>query len=175
MAPRQPDRIGCIAPKFLEEITNGFSEDNCIGSFQFGKLYRGVGDNSNLTVKVYDKVDHYEVRPADNEGRVQDEDCLAHDDYVLSHPNMVKFYGISFPTERPAVIYEIEALDTLHNLLDKDSFSWLHRVKVGYVFASIVAHLHDFRPIPYIIRNISAAHILLDQVTISIFNYALVL
>ncbi|KAL9680891.1 hypothetical protein QQ045_012671 [Rhodiola kirilowii] len=138
-------------------------EDNCIRRFQFGKLYRGVSDDYNLLVKVYDKVDYYEVRPGDNEGRRHDEDCVAHDDYVLSHPNMVKFFALTLPTERPAVIYEIEALDTLHNLLDKDSFSWLHRVKVAYGFASIVAHLHDFRPIPYIIRNISAAHILLDQ------------
>ncbi|CAM8946103.1 unnamed protein product [Rhodiola kirilowii] len=163
MSPLRPCRLGAISLENLEKITNGFCEENCIGRFQFGKLYRGVGDSSELTVKVYNKVDHYEVCPVDNEGRVQDEDCLAHDDYVLSHPNMVKFYALSLPDERPTVIYEIEALDTVHNLLDKDSFSWLQRVKVAHGFASIVAHMHDYRPVPYIIRNISAAHILLDQ------------
>ncbi|KAL9683618.1 hypothetical protein QQ045_015442 [Rhodiola kirilowii] len=158
-----PARVGWLSPEILEKITNGFCEDNCIGRFQFGKLYRGVGDDSNLIVKVYNKVDYYEVRPGDNEGRRHDEDCLTYEDYVISHPNMVKIYALSFPTERPAVIYEVQALDTVHNLLEKDSFSWLERVKVAYGFASIVAHMHDFRPIPYIIRNISAAHILLDQ------------
>uniref|UniRef100_A0A7N0V8Q8 Protein kinase domain-containing protein n=1 Tax=Kalanchoe fedtschenkoi TaxID=63787 RepID=A0A7N0V8Q8_KALFE len=159
MAPR----IGGFKPEALEIVTDGFCESNCIGRFQFGKVYRGVGEFSDHTVKLFEKVDNYEVQPGDNEGRVQDEDCLTGDDRVLSHPNMVEFLGISYPTERPAVVYKMQALDTVHNLLDKDSFSWLQRVKVVYGFASVVASLHDCRPIPYILRNISAAHIMLDQ------------
>lgn len=44
-----------------------------------------------------------------------------------------------------------------------DKFSWLHRVKAVLGITSLLKLMHGCRPLPYRIRNISAAHIIVDS------------
>ena len=43
------------------------------------------------------------------------------------------------------------------------SLTWLQRIKVAFGFARALEFLHDPKK-PYLVRNINAAHIILDQV-----------
>ncbi|KAK3414273.1 hypothetical protein EUGRSUZ_I02757 [Eucalyptus grandis] len=47
-----PDDWTSCPYSLIEEITNGFSEENHIGSFQFGKVYRGDYEGKKVTVKI---------------------------------------------------------------------------------------------------------------------------
>ena len=50
----------------LESMTNGFSEENFIGKFQFGRVYRGIYERQHVTVKIYENPLIYDVYPGDN-------------------------------------------------------------------------------------------------------------
>ncbi|GKU96435.1 hypothetical protein SLEP1_g9672 [Rubroshorea leprosula] len=58
-----------------------------------------------------------------------------------SHPNLAKLSGY----------------------FQEDSFSWLERIKAALGFASVLDFMHSHNP-PHFIRNIDAAHIMIDVV-----------
>ena len=55
----------------LNLCTNGFSEQNLIGKFQFGKVYRGKFKSQEVTVKIWECPKEYIVQPGDNESRLR--------------------------------------------------------------------------------------------------------
>lgn len=57
------------------------------------------------------------------------------------------------------------------HILFLDGFTWIQRIKVALGFARLHEFLHDWNPpcLPYLVRNIDAAHIMLDQVGSFVF------
>ncbi|KAJ4825164.1 hypothetical protein Tsubulata_032184 [Turnera subulata] len=62
------------------------------------------------------------------------------------------------------MVYDLDPIDTVQNLLVKDVFTWRMRIKVALGVASLLKFLHAEHPdLPYLIRNLAASHIMLDQ------------
>uniref|UniRef100_A0A2N9F9G1 Protein kinase domain-containing protein n=1 Tax=Fagus sylvatica TaxID=28930 RepID=A0A2N9F9G1_FAGSY len=149
----------------LNLCTNGFSEQNLIGKFQFGKVYRGKFKSQEVTVKIWECPKEYIVQPGDNESRLRDEiDLLQHPNFI-SHSNVVKLIGHCHEEEHLGIVYDLKPLDSVRNLILEDSFTWIQRIKVGLRFACLLKSLHadNTSYLPYLVRNIDAAHIMLDE------------
>ncbi|KAL6507721.1 hypothetical protein OROGR_023916 [Orobanche gracilis] len=149
----------------LNDVTGGFSEKYLIGECQFGKVFHGVIEGKKRTLKIWETVEQKGLYQFYNEERLRDEISLLHHPRLFSHPNLVKMNGYCFEKELVCAVYDLDPLDSLHNLIPKDEFDWVRRVKVIYEIANLLEFLH--RPIsphpPYRIGNIDAAHIILDK------------
>ncbi|XP_073157738.1 serine/threonine-protein kinase PBS1-like isoform X2 [Henckelia pumila] len=143
----------------LSRFTDSFSESKYIGHFQFGKFYRRKsfwpGGYRHFVVKIWET--GYNIL------RLADEVILLRHEKMLSHPSMVPLYGFCADGEHLGVMYEFQASDSVYNLIPKDSFTWLQRIKVALEIASLLKFLHTGHPQPFIVRNLDAAHILLDE------------
>ncbi|KAL7086937.1 hypothetical protein ACP275_13G033900 [Erythranthe tilingii] len=147
--------------------TDNFSESNYLSHFQFGNLYRGkiVRDNCtlNVMVKIWEVSEIYVFWPGDNEGRLVDEVMMLRPEI---HPGIVKMYGYCNEYDHLGVVYEFEPFDSVFNLIPKDDFTWLQRIKVAFAFASLLKFLHapkcSFYK-PYIVRNLDCAHLVVDK------------
>ncbi|KAK2983179.1 hypothetical protein RJ640_018524 [Escallonia rubra] len=154
----------------LRAYTNGFSQDNFLGNTQFGKLYRGKiprasteAEAQEVTVKIWQDPTFYWVDENDKKSRLADELRFLKHPNVRTRGNLVKLIGYSRKGEPLGVVYDLNPLDTLHNLITKDDFSWLQRIKAALGFADLLAFLHGCNHIPYMVRNIDAEHIMIDQ------------
>ncbi|KAK2983180.1 hypothetical protein RJ640_018525 [Escallonia rubra] len=154
----------------LRAYTNGFSQDNFLGNTQFGKLYRGKiprasteAEAQEVTVKIWQDPTFYVVDENDKKSRLADELRFLKHPNVRTRGNLVKLIGYSRKGEPLGVVYDLNPLDTLHNLITKDDFSWLQRIKAALGFADLLAFLHGCNHIPYMVRNIDAEHIMIDQ------------
>ncbi|XP_047335920.1 serine/threonine-protein kinase BIK1-like [Impatiens glandulifera] len=152
----------------LKDYTNNFSQDNYIGRFQFGKLFRGVKrysirdtrDTVYMIVKIWD-VDQ------DNLLRLGDEMLLLNHEKYVCHPAMLRMFGYCIEDEHVAIVLQCKSLsmDSISNLLPRDDFTWLDRIKAARGVASLLNFLHDasYHMDPFIIRNLNTAHIMLDK------------
>lgn len=119
-----PDDWKTCPYSLIEEITNGFSEENYIGSFQFGKVYRGDYDGKKVTVKISeDKSLNYSVRPGEVARSFREESYM-HKWLTKSglhdlHTNIVKCLCHTYLEGHFARVYDLNPLDTLHNLVTK--------------------------------------------------------
>ncbi|KAJ4834875.1 hypothetical protein Tsubulata_036770 [Turnera subulata] len=174
--------VGDLWERRFSRFTDGYDPKNLIGNFQFGKVYRGVyrfarptPDRRNITVKVWEdeSQSYHEVLPGDNEIRLLEEVQLLKffkrrevKERSPYHRNLVKFIEYYNDSVRGKLImvYDLDPIDTVQNLLDKDTFTWPMRFKVACGVASALEFLHAQNPdVPYLIRNLAAAHIMLDQ------------
>ncbi|XP_065849814.1 uncharacterized protein [Euphorbia lathyris] len=163
--------VSGLTDEELENCVNGFSEENFMGKFQFGEVYRGTYNGTEVVVKIWKKQGRYRVLPGENEGRLEDERRLHRYSQIYEfHPNVAKPWAICHGRKHLAIVYHRnpKAIDTLHNLIEKDSFTWAQRIKVAFGLASLLRYMHTPHPncpsnLPYLIRNIDAAHILVDQ------------
>ncbi|XP_027067791.2 probable serine/threonine-protein kinase PBL1 [Coffea arabica] len=64
--------------------------------------------------------------------------------------------------EMLGVVYDLKSMNTLRNFVDKGEFKWLDRIKVAVRLAHLLELLHGYQP-TYLVRDLSAAHIMLDQ------------
>uniref|UniRef100_A0A5B7AGM8 Protein kinase domain-containing protein n=1 Tax=Davidia involucrata TaxID=16924 RepID=A0A5B7AGM8_DAVIN len=96
---------------------------------------------------------------------MMDEIILLRHEKVIHHPGMVKLYGYCHEGDHLGVVYDFKPLDTVYNFLLKDDFTWLQRIKVALGFACLLKFLHARNPLyePFMIRNLDAAHIMLDE------------
>ncbi|WCJ30283.1 Protein kinase superfamily protein [Euphorbia peplus] len=143
--------------KELIMATGGFSNKNLIGSFQFGKMFRGeTEENEKVTVKIWETITGDQLR---------DEISLLQHPKLLSHRNVVKMIGYCFEEGKLGGVYALDPLDSLHNLAPKDDFSWPLRMKVIYELAKLLEFLHAPNPpyAAYRVDNIDTAHIILDK------------
>ncbi|WCJ42479.1 Protein kinase superfamily protein [Euphorbia peplus] len=151
----------------LKRCAGGFSTKNFIGKFQFGEVYRGTLYDTEVIVKIW-KDENF---PGENDGRLEDQRCLhEYFDKFEFHPNVAKARGYCRNQNQIACVYLLtpQAIDTLHNLIEEDSFTWEHRMKVAFGLASLLRYMHTPHRncpsnLPYLIRNLDAAHILVDQ------------
>ncbi|KAL3724174.1 hypothetical protein ACJRO7_036229 [Eucalyptus globulus] len=162
-----PDGWTTCPYSLIEEITNGFSEENYIGSFQFGKVYRGDYEGKKVTVKISeDKSLNYPVRPGAVACSFREESYMhkwltesgLHD----RHPNIVKCLCHTYLEGYSARVYDLNPLDTLHNLVTKVSFAWHQRIRAALGLANFLEFLHSF-DLPLLVRNLDAAHVMIDQ------------
>uniref|UniRef100_A0A5B7BGM9 Protein kinase domain-containing protein n=1 Tax=Davidia involucrata TaxID=16924 RepID=A0A5B7BGM9_DAVIN len=158
-----------LTSEHLILYTNGFDKKNLLGDTQFGKLYRGIiphdpnqAEAQAVTVKIWVDPDIYLLDPNDKKSRLEDEVYFLQHPSVKNHPNLVKLIGYSEKGEPLGVVYDLDPRDTLHNLLVEDTFTWLERIKVALGFARLLEFLHD-HDFPYMVRNIDAAHVMIDQ------------
>uniref|UniRef100_A0A5B7BMY7 Protein kinase domain-containing protein n=1 Tax=Davidia involucrata TaxID=16924 RepID=A0A5B7BMY7_DAVIN len=166
-----PRRITRLSYEELKQYTDNFSKENYIGKFQFGKVYRGkiewmaFGGTQYVTVKMWEVPEIYNYYRGDNEERMMDEIVLLRHEKVIHHPGMVKLYGYCHEGDHLGVVYDFKPLDTVYNFLLKDDFTWLQRIKVALGFACLLKFLHARNPLyePFMIRNLDAAHIMLDE------------
>uniref|UniRef100_A0A5B7ALJ9 Protein kinase domain-containing protein n=1 Tax=Davidia involucrata TaxID=16924 RepID=A0A5B7ALJ9_DAVIN len=166
-----PERIRRLSYEELKQYTDNFSEENYIGKFQFGKVYRGkiewaaFGGTQHLTVKIWEVPEIYGYYPGDNEERMMDEIILLRHEKLIHHPGMVKLYGYCLEGDHLGAVYDFKPLDTVYNLLLKDDFTWLQRIKVALGVARLLKFLHARNPLyePFIICNVDPAHIMLDE------------
>ncbi|WCJ30271.1 Protein kinase family protein [Euphorbia peplus] len=176
-------RIRCLADQEIEQLLNK-RDTEFIGKFQFGDVYVETYEDKNVVVKIWKELklpeEEKEGRSEDeffwrgtweNEGRLEDE-CILHDyfSFYEFNPNIAKMQYFCRGPKHVAAIYYVEpkAINTLHNLIEKDDFTWVQRIKVAFGFASLLHYMHTPHPkcpsnLPYLMCNIDAAHILVDQ------------
>ncbi|KAM4108713.1 hypothetical protein ACB094_03G066400 [Castanea mollissima] len=159
----------------LADMTDNFSEKNLIGETLFTKLYRGTirqdwlpFEDWVVTVKIWDyslQSDKPGFRSScylNTNESLQEEVMFLTQPSAKQHPNVVNLLGYSDRRYLEAVVYDLNPLDTVHNLATTGSLTWLQRIKVALGFARALEFLHDPKK-PYLVRNINAAHIILDQ------------
>ncbi|KAJ4842534.1 hypothetical protein Tsubulata_020816 [Turnera subulata] len=149
----------------LSEFTDDFGDEKRIGDFQFGKLYRGKIKNREVVVKMWQCGGTYHALHDDNTLRLRDEIILLKLPELTCCPNVVKLIGYCREGIQIGVVYDLKALDTVSNLIDKDSLTWLQTVKIGIGLAFLVEFLHTDKPPkqPYIVCSIIPSNIMLDQ------------
>ncbi|KAL7087385.1 hypothetical protein ACP275_13G065600 [Erythranthe tilingii] len=155
----------------LAAYTDDFSESNFLSYFQFGKLYRGKivrGGQSTqyVMVKIWQVPEIYSYRPGDNQARQMDEVMLLRHEKLNNHPGMLRLYGYCKESDHVGVVYEFKPFASVFNLIPKDGFSWLQRIKVALGFASVLRFLHTKNGSfykPFIVRNLDCAHIVVDE------------
>ncbi|KAF6998610.1 hypothetical protein CFC21_014717 [Triticum aestivum] len=82
----------------LEELTDGFSQDQELGSGAYGKVYRGVyKDGKMIAVKILYDTPGYDDEQFDKE---------FHNLTILQHENIVQLVGYCHETQRECVQYD---------------------------------------------------------------------
>ncbi|KAG8372817.1 hypothetical protein BUALT_Bualt12G0106500 [Buddleja alternifolia] len=170
LADDEPRTLVRLTYEKLVQYTDNFSKSNYIGHFQYGKLYRGKIDwlmrVEYVMVKIWEVPEVYNYEPGDNKHRLMDEIILLRHETLINHPGMVRLFGYCYEGECLAVVYEFKPFDSVFNLIPKDGFTWLQRIKTAFGFASLLKFLHERKSSfykPFIVRNLDAAHIVLDE------------
>ncbi|KAK4440817.1 putative receptor-like protein kinase [Sesamum alatum] len=160
----------------LEKITNSFGDENYIGRFLFGKIYHGIIDRGwgglgrSGTVKIWDK------SISTNDLTFMREVTLLRNEMVKCQPGVVELLGYVCDGEHLVLLYDFKTLTTLCSQLHQDDFNWLLRIKVALCLARTVKFFHSQNPPfgPFVIHNIDANHILLDEDYIpKLFDFSL--
>ncbi|CAI9107765.1 OLC1v1007205C1 [Oldenlandia corymbosa var. corymbosa] len=73
---------------------------------------------------------------------------------AYTHDNGGEFMG---------VVYDLQSSNTLRDFVDKAEFKWLERIKVAVGLARLLKYLIHDQP-GYLVRDLSAAHIMLDKI-----------
>ncbi|KAG5554536.1 hypothetical protein RHGRI_012177 [Rhododendron griersonianum] len=143
-----------------------FDKRNLIGPTQFGEVYRGKiceGVSGSKTKKVIVKIWDEKSDPlVGKDEYLMEEVMFLTDASVVDHPNLVNVIGYCCDEQVRGVVYDLDPVDTLHNMMLKDDFTWLRRIKVALGFACLLEFLHGHDK-PYLVFNIDACHIMLDQ------------
>ncbi|XP_059629961.1 probable serine/threonine-protein kinase PBL21 [Cornus florida] len=151
------------SPEELKDLTDNFSEANLIGETQFGRVFRGKSQQGqDVTVKIWEEGGFFFVGKNENRSQLMAECTFLKEPSVNHHPNLAKLMRYCSEDSLLGVVYDLNTLDTVRHLILKDNFSWLQRIKVAIGFARLLEFLHGQSP-EYIVRNINAAHIMLDQ------------
>ncbi|XP_059631776.1 serine/threonine-protein kinase CDG1-like isoform X1 [Cornus florida] len=148
----------------LDDLTSNFSQANLIGEAQFGKVYRGkTQQGQDVTVKIWEDLGKFAVGRDEHRSQLAKECIFLMESSVNHHPSLVKLLGYCCEDSLLGVVYDLKPVDTVHNLIDNDGFSWLHRIKVAIDIAHLLEFLHYHHKPQYLVRNISSAHIMVDQ------------
>ncbi|CAL9149271.1 unnamed protein product [Musa hybrid cultivar] len=154
----------CTVPlysyKDIEKATNGFSEDQILGTGAYGTVYAGKFSNHRLVaVKKIKNRDHDSIEQVINEIRLLSS---------VSHPNLVRLLGCCVEQGEQILVYEYMPHGTLAQHLQRErgpALPWTVRLAIASETAKAIAYLHSAVHPPIYHRDIKSSNILLD------FNY----
>ncbi|KAL8099389.1 leucine-rich repeat receptor protein kinase HPCA1 [Apium graveolens] len=142
----------------LKKCTNNFSDINEIGSGGYGKVYRGMLSNGQITA----------IKRA-QQGSMQGGLEFKTEIELLSrvhHKNLVGLVGFCFEQGEQMLVYEYMPNGTLRESLSGKSgihLDWKRRLRIALGSARGLAYLHDLANPPIIHRDIKSTNILLDE------------
>ncbi|OMP06453.1 hypothetical protein CCACVL1_01572 [Corchorus capsularis] len=125
--------LGEISLQDLKSFTDNFSEDNLIGNFQFGKVYRGKIEDHDIIVKVWlEKILHGRF-PGDNVITMEIGYCVE-DQLGYFHEDPL------------AVIYDLNPVDTLRTFIRRDGCSpkMIPKEIVEISYEDLKSYTHNF-------------------------------
>ncbi|KAH9307157.1 hypothetical protein KI387_043829 [Taxus chinensis] len=144
----------------LEQATNFFDEENELGDGGFGAVYLGkLQDGRDVAVKRLYQENSRRVEQFMNEVQILSS---------LSHPNLVRLYGCTYPqSPMLLLVYEFLSNGTLWDHLHGSRRSlrglpWGTRLNIAIETARALAYLHSIDP-PIFHRDVKSNDILLDE------------
>ncbi|CAI9098884.1 OLC1v1035612C1 [Oldenlandia corymbosa var. corymbosa] len=156
----------------LREFSLDFKDR--IGPFHFGAVYRGNINGKtpgSVLLKIWD--DYYAIYLETRENPnifIDEEAMFLKDKAIASHPSFPKVIGKCCSENLRGVVYDLDPLDSLQNMMPKNSFGWAQRIRVAVKLAQLLEFLHC-QENPYVVLNLSAQHIMLDHVSSTVIRY----
>ncbi|XP_071694499.1 probable receptor-like protein kinase At2g23200 [Rutidosis leptorrhynchoides] len=128
----------------LETIITGtqnFSDENCIGSGKYWKLYEGkVSDASNANGCTFFLAKRWDSKSGEGH------DLFWNELEVLSifnnHDNIIGLFGYCDEFDERIIVYKHASNGRLDKHLDDSSLTWMKRLKIGINIASGLKYLH---------------------------------
>lgn len=141
----------------LQQVTNGFNEDNLLGTGSSSKVYKGVKDEAIFAVKVF---------KLELEGAFKSFDTECEILHNLRHWNLTKVItSCSIPNFK-ALILEYMPNGTVDKWLHShDLFLDMQRLDIMIDVASALDYLHKGYSEPVVHCDLKPSNILLDQKT----------
>ncbi|XP_027338413.1 protein STRUBBELIG-RECEPTOR FAMILY 3-like [Abrus precatorius] len=146
----------------LQQYTNSFSQENCIGEGTLGPVYRAeLPDGKLLAVR---KLDATASMGQNHEQFLQ----LVSSISKIQHTNIARLVGYCAEYSQRLLVYEYCSNGTLHDALHADydhciKLPWNARVQVALGAARALEYMHeDFQP-PIVHRNFRSANVLLND------------
>ncbi|KAF0912599.1 hypothetical protein E2562_015288 [Oryza meyeriana var. granulata] len=152
----------CTVPFYtyreIERATNGFAEDQRLGTGAYGTVYAGRLSNNRLVAVK-------RIKQRDNAGldRVMNEVKLVSS---VSHPNLVRLLGCCIEHGQQILVYEFMPNGTLAQHLQRErgpAVPWTVRLRIAAETAKAIAYLHSEMHPPIYHRDIKSSNILLDH------------
>ncbi|XP_066315171.1 probable serine/threonine-protein kinase PBL23 [Miscanthus floridulus] len=145
----------------LGAATDGFSEQNLLGEGGFGRVYKGLLDDTREVIAV---------KQLDRNGFQGNREFLVEVLMLslLHHPNLVKLLGYSTDSDQRILVYEYMPKGSLEDhLLDLPPnwkpLPWHTRMQIAVGAAKGIEYLHEVANPPVIYRDLKASNILLDR------------
>ncbi|GAU30807.1 hypothetical protein TSUD_267270 [Trifolium subterraneum] len=159
-----PTNLVVLSSQNLKECTNNFNLSNLIGLTQFGRLFRGNFQGQHVLVKILDdeKLKHISSKYNDEHFIIKEEIKFWTNPNLKDCPNLTTFIGYTCERDIKGVVYDINPIDTLDNVIKKDGMNWVQRINVIHEVAKLLKFIHD-KEKQNMVLNISASHILLDK------------
>ncbi|XP_020588408.1 probable LRR receptor-like serine/threonine-protein kinase At5g10290 isoform X2 [Phalaenopsis equestris] len=145
----------------LQIATDSFSDKNILGQGGFGKVYKGVlNDSTKIAVK---RLTDYES-PGGEAAFLREVELIS----VAVHKNLLKLIGFcTTPTERLLVYPFMQNLSVAYRLRDfkasEPVLDWPTRKRVALGTARGLEYLHEHCNPKIIHRDVKAANVLLDE------------
>lgn len=143
--------------KEIERATNGFAENQRLGTGAYGTVYAGKLHNGEwVAIKKIRYRDHESVEQVMNEIKLLSS---------VSHPNLVRLLGCCIENGEQILVYEYMPNGTLSQHLQRERGSvlpWTTRLTIAAETAHAIAHLHSAMNPPIYHRDIKSSNILLD-------------
>ncbi|OMO96991.1 hypothetical protein CCACVL1_04723 [Corchorus capsularis] len=111
-------------------FTDNFSTSSLIGKTQFGRVYQARIQETgkkpqSVTIKTWnDRVERY-MHHDDQKVLLEEERRFLTLPPMATHPNLVNLIGYCCEEEMKGVVYDLNSMDTLHNLMRKGIVSSL--------------------------------------------------
>uniref|UniRef100_A0A0D3FFP5 Protein kinase domain-containing protein n=2 Tax=Oryza TaxID=4527 RepID=A0A0D3FFP5_9ORYZ len=152
----------CTVPFYtyreIDRATNGFAEDQRLGTGAYGTVYAGRLSNNRLVAVK-------RIKQRDNAGldRVMNEVKLVSS---VSHRNLVRLLGCCIEHGQQILVYEFMPNGTLAQHLQRErgpAVPWTVRLRIAVETAKAIAYLHSEVHPPIYHRDIKSSNILLDH------------
>ncbi|KAE8678059.1 putative serine/threonine-protein kinase RLCKVII [Hibiscus syriacus] len=141
--------------------TNNFDPHNQIGEGGFGRVYKGLIENSNRVVAV---------KQLDRNGYQGNKEFLVEVLILilLKHPNLVEVVGYCIDEDQRVLVYEYMANGCLEDHLiglppDKTPLDWKTMMRIAVGAAKGLEYLHEVANPQVIYRDFKTSNILLDE------------
>ncbi|ONM37230.1 Protein kinase superfamily protein [Zea mays] len=144
----------------LSAATDGFSSQNLLGEGGFGRVYKGLLEDTGEVIAV---------KQLNRDGLQGNGEFLVEVLMLslLHHPNLVKLLGYSTDSNQRILVYEYMPRGSLEDhLLDLPPswkpLPWHTRMRIAVGAAKGIQYLHEVANPPVIYRDLKASNILLD-------------